>query len=174
MSIVPAIGGRSDLPASCGPDRTSAPSAKPPIFKSHRSPIPYLLPSWSQLCKRYLNFYVITHIEDSRWNNRPSHLSDAPEVECLDWERCLLRNDPMGALMSAKLKIRTRVMELPTTKTLEVKQEDLEKQKWVSNSGGQAGTGSPFLNIHLDYNSTRATCNVDLDVLGRKRVLMGI
>lgn len=139
-------------------------------LQSHRSPIPYLLPSWSYLCKGYLNIYGFIQSLDSKYHDKPYHVSDTPEVEHLDWERCLLRNDPMGALRSAKLKIRTRVMNLPTTTIFGVKHpypRDEHEQQWVIN----VGTRGPSLNVHLDYNATEA--NVGSDVLGWKWVLMG-
>lgn len=149
-------------------------------LQSHRSPIPYLLPSWSYLCKGYLKlcFHGIIQTEQGLWHN--GFLADAPEAEYLDWERCLRGNDPMGALKSAKLKIRTRVMNLRTIKILEVKHPrpgdlptpvDLAGQKWMVACGDHVETESYPLNIHLDYNTTKD--KLGLDVLGWKWILLG-
>lgn len=155
-------------------------------LQSHRSPVPYLLPSWSQLCKGDLCFFESTHVEGIKRLAPFSHVSHASEVEYLDWERSLLRNDPMGALTSAKLKIRTRIMKLPITKFVEVRhpqphwqkippeeppKEDWEKQNWVIICDDHGDTESVSLNIHLDHNSTKA--NVGSDMFGWKWVLMG-
>lgn len=141
-------------------------------LRNHRSPIPYLLPSWSYLCKGQLKFFV--NIMRHGDIILPSYTSDAPEVEYLDWERCLLRVDPMGALKSAKLKIRSRVLRLPATETFTIRNpllpgrptppDTMTGQEWEIVHEDQFGTGSSSLNVVLDYNPTKANVRSDLHV----------